>query len=722
MGVLPIKQKPTHKVARIGKKLYDIQTKNRSFLQVAMDLKKLGIKNYYFMLEIYDISLLNIDPFACDPKTGKTTLTQDQVQRIVTECKINPWYYLREICRIPDPGGTAVPYLANRGNIAQAWCIWKGIDSWLCLPRQQGKTQSALAMQTWAYLFGTTNSSFIFVNKDGENAKSNLKRLKDQIDLLPEYLRFYSIVDEETGSRIKGIDNATKLVHPFNNNQIIVKAGAQSKEKAISLARGLTAPIIHYDEPEFTNYIKEIIENSASTYDTASARAKENGGMYGRIFTCTPGDLDSAAGMEAQEVLSNCAQWTEQFYDWSQKQIDDFFEAHGTFCNKIVYIEYQWYQIGKTREWLNKMISLIGNQLTFRREILLQRLHGSSTSPYPQEDIEAISAMVHNPIGELWLCNYYKFDLYAELDKDTPYICGIDCSTGTCSDNNAITILDPYTIEPVAEFRCPYIGETKYEALLMELVQKHLPKAVLCIERNSVGDGIIDHLLHSPIRFNIYYDKSKDFVEEKIKDETEITSMLKKQAAMKTFYGVYTEKNSREAMFAILARHVNEYKEKFITKFITEDLSRLVRFSSGKIAAGTGFHDDNIMSYLIALYVYYHGDNLATFGITKAARREELDNSGMHHLRASEIDPSLVDPKIIESVKQIEAQEAQPNWEDLVRKTMAMSQEQTMQLIQSGNVHNSVYDSTPDELLQEPSGYQGMDLDLGMFDALNGGI
>ena len=175
-------------------------------------------------------------------------------------------------------------------------------------------------------------------------------------------------------------------------------------------------------------------------------------------------------------------------------------------------------------------------------------------------------------------------------------------------------------------------------------------------------------------------------------------------------------------MFAILARHVNEYKEKFITKFITEDLSRLVRFSSGKIAAGTGFHDDNIMSYLIALYVYYHGDNLATFGITKAARRDDLNNSGMHHLRASEIDPSLVDPKIIESVKQIEAQEAQPNWEDLVRKTMAMSQEQTMQLIQSGNVHNSVYDATPDELLQEPSGYQGMDLDLGMFDSLNGGI
>ena len=34
------------------------------------------------------------------------------------------------------------------------------------------------------------------------------------------------------------------------------------------------------------------------------------------------------------------------------------------------------------------------------------------------------------------------------------------------------------------------------------------------------------------------------------------------------------------------------------------------------------------MSYLIALYVYYHGNNLAVFGITKGARDEDLNNRG----------------------------------------------------------------------------------------------
>ena len=61
------------------------------------------------------------------------------------------------------------------------------------------------------------------------------------------------------------------------------------------------------------------------------------------------------------------------------------------------------------------------------------------------------------------------------------------------------------------------------------------------------------------------------------------------------------------------------------------------------------------MSYLIALYVYYHGDNLALFGITKGARDEDLNNGGLK--RPEEIDPTLVDPNLIEGVKKQERME-----------------------------------------------------------------
>ena len=276
------------RIIKINGKFYDTQTPNKSFLQVARDLKERGIKNWYFMLEIRDPYVIGIDPYQCD-ENGNSTLSRDQISRLMTEISRNMWFYLREVCRIPESGasGGGVQYKANRGNIAQAWCIWKGLDSWLCLRRQKGKTMSALAFEAWMYLFGTTNSQFIFINKDGDNAKTNLRRLGDQIGLLPEYLRFESYTDED-GKTIKASKNATMMRHPVNGNSIIIKPKATSYDSALSIARGLTAPVLHFDEPEFTNHIKTIVENSVSTYETAASRAKANNAMYGRIFTCTP--------------------------------------------------------------------------------------------------------------------------------------------------------------------------------------------------------------------------------------------------------------------------------------------------------------------------------------------------------------------------------------------------------------------------------------------------
>lgn len=704
------------RIARVGNKFYDLGTPNKSFLQFAFDLKKLGIKNWYWVLEICDPSLVTIDPFAIDKRTGHTALTKDQIARIMNELARNPWYYLREISRIPDQGGTATPYIANRGNLAQAYCIYKGLDSWLCLPRQKGKTQSALAFQSWSYNFGTTNSEFIFVNKDGPNSKKNLRRMRDQMELLPEYLQFKSLLDAETGLRTRAKENATEITNPVNNNSVITKSKATSYDMALSLARGLTAPILHFDEPEFTEHIKTIVANSVSTFEQAAANAKKNNAMYARIFTCTPGDLDTKAGMEAQEILDKTVKWTEKIYDWSDEQIKSYMDSQGSDCNRILYIEYQYYQIGLTQEWLRDISAKIGDPLTVRREILLQRLHGSSASPFPQEDIEFIVETERKPIDELWILTYYKLDIYKALNRNTPYIIGVDCSTGTNGDNNAVTVLDPYTLEPVAEFECSFIGEKKYIQFLIELVSKHLPKSVLCIERNSIGDAIIDFLLDSPIAGNLYFDKDKDFLEERMRKHETIESVLRKEAKQKTYYGVYTGTQSRNDMMSILARHVNEYKDKFVTHNIIRDLSRLVRTSSGKVEAGNGFHDDSIMSYLICLYVYYHGNNLISFGIIKGLKDEEIVNSGMK--RAEEIDPSLVDRSLIEEVKERENIENQVSYDDMMRIAIKNSQKQSYDLYQSGMSKSDVFNNTPDAIIE---GYNdGGDIDLNFFNTLNG--
>ena len=712
------------RIVRVQGRTYDLGTKNKTFLTVARDLKILGIKNWYFMLEICDISLINIDPYAVD-KEGNCTLSNDQISRINLECARNPWYFLREVIHIPDAGGVGVNYLANRGNIAQAWCILHGLDSWLCLPRQRGKTISAIAIQVWAYIFGTTNSSFIQINKSGDDSKKNLSRMKNQLDLLPIYMQCKYIYEED--KKIKATENATRLANPVTNNEVTTRSKATSQEVATNLARGLTAPILHFDEAEFTDWIGIIVANSYQTYERAAETAERNGAMHARIFTSTPGDLDTRAGMQSQQILDNTVKWTERMYDWSMKKIHAYIDAQGIECNKILYIEYSYAQLGYSEEWLDKIAAGTGNRLVFRRETLLQRLHGSSESPFDQEDLQYIVETEAVPIEEMWILDYYRFDIYEKLIKDIPYIAGIDCSTGTNKDNNAITIINPYTLRPVAEFECSFVGETMYERILIELCRR-LPYIVLCIERNSIGDGIIDHLLHSEYAGRLYFDKAAKLQEAEMNRNSTWESMLKKRAAKKSYYGVYTGTDSRKTMMSILADRVSTKKDDFVTHNIIRDLTRLVMKPGGKIEAGSGedddgngFHDDSIMSYLIAMYVYFHGDNLATFGITRGLTEPEELNKGLK--RPEAIDSELVDKKLIEGAKKQLAKEAafekESNYDRMMSEAIKQAQTESFRRYKSGLVQNTVYESTPEASLEQYDAFS--DIPLNFFSDINKG-
>lgn len=209
---------------------YHLDTRNISFLQTAKDLKTLGIKNNMFFLKLYDQSLKHVNPYA-------PCLPQETIIAIINECIINPWYYLREISRIPEQGGPGIPYQLNRANLAASWCFINGIDHYLVIPRQIGKTQSTIAILNWAFLFGTTNSEFMFINMSQGAANGNLKRLKDQRDILPDYLQMKLVINTE-GKIEKAKDNVTMLENTSNGNNIVTKPGATSKEKAETIGRG----------------------------------------------------------------------------------------------------------------------------------------------------------------------------------------------------------------------------------------------------------------------------------------------------------------------------------------------------------------------------------------------------------------------------------------------------------------------------------------------------
>ena len=211
---------------------YHMNTKNQSFLDMHHFLDSIGIKNNKFMLALLDPDLAYIDPH--DPN-----LNGYYKQKVLRECICNYWYWLREVLRIPTPGGEASPYILNRGNLAYNFCNMLNLNTFFELPRQCGKTMSVLVRFLYIYTYGTTNSKIAFMHKDAAGSRDNLQTLKDIRDLLPPYLRLAER-PIENGKFDKGKDNVTGLVNPFNNNAIRAYSSAVTKAKAASLLRGKT--------------------------------------------------------------------------------------------------------------------------------------------------------------------------------------------------------------------------------------------------------------------------------------------------------------------------------------------------------------------------------------------------------------------------------------------------------------------------------------------------
>lgn len=620
-------------VTDVNKVFYDWETKNISFLQVAQDLQRLGIKNNMFFLRLYDKGLQGIDPHG-----PVAALSDEIVYRMITECQRNPWYYLREVARIPDQGNSkGIPYKLNRANLAASWCFINNIDHYLTIPRQTGKTQSIIANLTWAYLFGTTNSAFAFFATSQELASDNLDRLKQQRTLLPPFLQIREdcVIDAVLNTKDVEVDNLRKIYNPLNKNSIVTKSRANSRESAMKLGRGNTLPITYIDETEFVSYVDEIVKAAGPAFSTASDNAKRNKSAYCRIFSSTPGDLDSPAGKAAGEILSKTYKWSEKFYDMPIEQVKDIIDTNAE--NGIIYIEYSYKQLGLDEKWFRKLCKVVNNDaVAIKREILLQRIRGSKDSPFDEDDMMAIQEIRPNKIEEFYINDLYRVDVYKKIRKDFPYIIGVDCATGGGGDNTAVTVVNPYTLQTDAEFKNAYMSAPDVKRFLYVLVKKYMPNALLCIERNSIGSAVIDELALSSINRNLFYNQTKELVngaDSKVKNGSVV-----QEAEKRRMRGVYTGPNSRKLMIALLFETVIENKDRLTSEFVINDILKLVS-KNGKVQAGAGEHDDSIMSYLIALYVYTYAKNLGRWGIIKGAKEpgsDPFDDEGAQEADAFE--------------------------------------------------------------------------------------
>ena len=89
---------------------------------------------------------------------------------------------------------------------------------------------------------------------------------------------------------------------------------------------------------------------------------------------------------------------------------------------------------------------------------------------------------------------------------------------------------------------------------------------------------------------------------------------------------MYSNNDVRDNLIEILKERVRYHKDKFISPSIYEEMRGLEVKKNGKVEHSDLTHDDQIFSYLMALYVWYEGKNLReVFGIEKSGIKTEED-------------------------------------------------------------------------------------------------
>ena len=559
-----------------------LQSRNTSFRLTYNELKELGIKNNKFFLMLCDRSLAVIDPFS-------KNLTNTQKTRILIEIKKNPWYFYREVCRIKVAGSVrGIPFSLHRANLAQLWCLHNNISCIEVLPRQNFKTISACSFYEWLFLFGTESSEFLIMNKKLDDAKLNLKRIKDMIDLLPPWM---VVRDKDDVNNIMMFYNAT------TKNTLKVIATGKDAEHADGLGRGMTSPIHWFDENAFEKFNKIKYMAAAPSYSQAKLDAMANGKYYSRLITTTPNNIDVPEGAFTKSIINNAATFTEKLYDYSKKEIDDYIYKNSK--NDYLYVHFNYKQLRRDQKWFEEQCRLLeGDIKSIRREILCEWTASSDLSPFTEEEIEELEYFQSQPIEEIPIFHQqFILKIWEKLIYDKDYFITVDVAGGLGNDSTVFVINDPDTLDTVGLVKSNRMDLEDCKEVA-KILLKMMPMSFIAIERNSYGLALVQNLVHDPIfKARVFYTENK---KEKV-----LNSVVKSSSNIERIYGIDTTTASRKLIIDCLYIMVRDTPEVFRSEEIINQIKTLIN-NKGKIEHMVGEHDDCVMAKSFAGYITTH--------------------------------------------------------------------------------------------------------------------
>ena len=612
-------------------------TKNESYLKLAGTYYAMGVKNYAFMLALHDQSLKDVDPFS-------PFLTELEMVKIGIECKINPWYYFREIAKVPARSGSdAVPLLANRGNIALYWCFFNHVMTYLVQIRQTGKSISTDVLDSYLLNIRCRGTTINLLTKDDALRSENIQRLKDIIDEMPFYLKQRSKKD---------LDNTELINISSLGNWYKAHLPQKAKKFALNTGRGMSSPIFRVDEGPFQANIEISLPAALAAGVAMRNKARANNEPYGTTLTTTAGKKDDPDGRYFYQQICAAAEWTEKFFDAKDAtELEVMIRAvsrglkekmrvgdeviRGEFA---VNITMNHRQLGYDDAWLLTALEetkSVGDAAD--RDFFNRWTSGSLSSPLTIQQMEIIRGSQKEPlyvedckIGSFRVpCRWYipKDSIEMYMAKNSS-ILSADTSDGAGGDDISLSLTDVKTGMLIASFNVNQVNLLAFSEWVCERWIIQCPNVTLIPERRSSAIALIDHLLLilpdrgiDPFKriFNRIVndpDENKTAYEEiKLplsRRPHDIYVRYKKAFGWATSGGGMT---SRSDLYSTTLISAARNCGHMVNDKTTIDQILSLETRNGRVDHAPGEHDDAVIGWLLGHWMLTKAKNLLHYGI-----------------------------------------------------------------------------------------------------------
>lgn len=653
--------------------IVDYRTKNKSFLELAAIYKKMGVENHLFHLSLLQPELQGVDPFDYEWLEKHP----EYMEKIWLECYYNPWYYLREICRLKSNAGTEHnPIKANRGIVCEFWVRLNNLDLFIMQPRQTGKSVGADALSNWYMLFRASNTNMMLLTKDNSLLAKNIERLKKMREILPKYLITLSAKDK---------DNQTNYNYALLGNDLIAKAAQKDEDGAINLGRGLTVALLQNDEQPFMKFLHLFYPIALASMNAARQEAESKGEPHGVLVTTTAGDLTSPEGKYSFNYYNGGCPWNEKNLLDAEDHNDLVERVKRGRTGKAMLVSacFNHRMLGYTDEQFYDLINQApSDEGNINRDYFLIWSTNSNDPILDKQILENIQKAERDPdyieitpSGNCinWftplLKNATEEERIRYIDnymRTNPTIIGSDTSEMVSRDSTTFLIQDPRTMATLGSIRIGESNIVETANWFADFMMKY-DKMILNMERKSTGSTFIDTLLlvmhakgMNPFKriFNQVIQDPNTHGHGDLYARLRSGRMPSEEdvRACRKLFGFTQTGSTRSFLYGtVLKTAARQCQHVLYDKVLSGELRGLrIDKKSGRVDHGVDGHDDMVMAWLLSSWFLMYGNNLDFYGFDKRKVMLNVNSDGKQLDDLDIVDNHHVDMlnEQIETIKQ----------------------------------------------------------------------